>query len=311
MTTEATNSEAEAPEMEAETDEVATTQTDDDVSDAFEEEEVEGDESAEDQSDAEDDDLEEVEFDGVKARVPPAIKAGLMRNADYTRKTQEVAEVRKALDQREQALSQQAETVQSLAEDYGKVHALNTQIKALEAVDWDALDREAMASDDPIAAQAEINKLERQYRRLVAERDTAQKDLDGKVEERRLQSEREVANAMQETSRQLADPKTGIKDWGPEKARALADLAASEGVSIEEIKHADARTWKLLDRLHRAEALVAKQTKATNISKAQAAGEPAKKVVGKSVPPSGLDDRLSQQEWLRRRNAQIAERRRA
>lgn len=65
----------------------------------------------------------------------------------------------------------------------------------------------------------------------------------------------------------------------------------SEGVSVDEIKQADARTWKLLNRLHSAESQIAKSLKATNISKAQAAGEPAKKVAGKTVPPSGPDDR--------------------
>lgn len=309
MTTEATTAEAEAPEMETEAEDVATTQEDDTSEETAEDEEVEGD--ADDQPENEDDDLEEVEFDGVKARVPPAIKAGLMRNADYTRKTQEVAESRKALEQREAALNQQAEAVQALETDFGKVHALNAQIKAFEAIDWDALDREAAASEEPTAAQAEVNKLERQYRRLIAERDQAQKDLDGKREELRLQSERDVANAQQETNRILSDPKTGIKDWGPEKARALAAIAMSEGVSVDEIKQADARTWKLLNRLHSAESQIAKLTKATNISKAQAAGEPAKKVAGKTVPPTGLDDRLSQQEWLRRREAQLAEKRRA
>lgn len=307
MTTEATTAEAEAPEMETEAEDVATTQEDDTSEETAEDEEVEGD--ADDQPENEDDDLEEVEFDGVKARVPPAIKAGLMRNADYTRKTQEVAESRKALEQREAALNQQAEAVQALETDFGKVHALNAQIKAFEAVDWDALDREAAASEDPIAAQAEVNKLERQYRRLTAERDQAQKDLDGKREELRLQSERDVANAQQETNRILSDPKTGIKDWGPEKARALAAIAMSEGVSVDEIKQADARTWKLLNRLHSAESQIAKLTKATNISKAQAAGEPAKKVAGKTVPPTGLDDRLGTDEWRRRREAEIAQRR--
>lgn len=281
----------------------------DEVEETADAEEVEV-EPTDDQPNAEDDDLEDVEWEGKKVRVPAEIKAALMRTDDYTRKTQAVAEERKALETRSQTLTQQAETVEALQADYGKVHALDLQVKAFEAIDWDELDREALASEDPTSAQAEINKLERQYRRLVAERDGAQKDLDGKVSERRLQSEREAATATQETFRQLSDPKTGIKGWGQEKATTLANLAMSEGVTVEEIKHADARTWKLLDRLHRAEAQLVKTKAANNHANAQQT-TPAKAVSGKSTPAAGLDDRLSTSNWMERRNAELAAKRRA
>lgn len=225
------------------------------------------------------------------------------------RKTQEVAAERKALETRQAEIAQQAEAVQSLAADYGKVHALDAQIKAFEAVDWDALDREALASEDPISAQAEVNKLERQYRRLQAEHAAAKKELDGKVEEHRLQREREAATAMQETSRTLADPKTGIKGWGPEKAAQLAALAAEEGVSVEELKHADARTWKLLNHLHEARAQLAKQTKASAHEKAQKVA-PVKTVsTGGGAFKPGLSDDLPTKVWLERRNADLARKR--
>lgn len=314
MTTEAT-AETEAPidtnawvnQTEAE----ASPPTDE-VEETADAEEVEVD-PTDDQTDAEDDDLEEVEWDGIKARVPPAIKAGLMRTADYTRKTQEVAEERKALEARSQTIAQQAETVEALQADYGKVHALDAQVKAFEAINWDELDREALASEDPISAQAEINKLERQYRRLVAERDGAQKDLDGKVSERRLQSEREAATATQETFRQLSDPKTGIKGWGQEKATTLANLAMSEGVTVEEIKQADARTWKLLDRLYTAETQLKQTSKASQHVTAQGV-QPATTVKASATPHSrkttdASGDGLSASEWAKRERERTAARR--
>lgn len=302
--------EAEATEVETiETEAGDTSQTTDQTEQETEGEEIEGQETG-DQTETEGDDLEDVEWEGKKARVPAEIKAALMRTDDYTRKTQAVAEERKALETRAQTLTQQAETVEALQADYGKVHALDAQVKAFEAINWDELDREALASEDPISAQAEINKLERQYRRLVAERDGAQKDLDGKVSERRLQSEREAATATQETFRQLSDPKTGIKGWGQEKASTLANLAMSEGVTVEEIKQADARTWKLLDRLHRAEAQLVKTKAANNHANAQQT-TPAKAVSGKSTPAAGLDDRLSTSNWMERRNAELAAKQRA
>lgn len=300
MTDQATDTEVET--VEVETEEAAVSQTTEEIVEAVEGEEVETLEG-DDQTELEGDDLEEIEWDGIKARVPPAIKAGLMRTADYTRKTQELADNRKALEGREAAITQQAAAVEELQADYGKFHALDAQVKAFEAVDWDALDREAANSEDPISAQAEINKLERQYRRLVAERDGAKSELDGKVEERRLQSERAVANAMQETSRQLADPKTGIKGWSQEKAAELANLAATRGVTLDDLKQADTRTWKLLNDLAEAKAENAKLRKATNHATAQTV-TPARTVQTGGAFKPGLNDELPMKAWLERRNAQ-------
>lgn len=304
------STEAEATEIETiETEAGETSQTTDQVELETEGEEIEG-QVTDDQAEPEEDDLEEVEWDGIKARVPPAIKAGLMRTADYTRKTQEIASTKQELEQRRIAVDQQAQTVEALAEDYGKVHALKSQVKAFEAIDWRNLNAEALAADDPQAAQIEINSLWMQYQQLKVDAETADKELNGKVSERRLQSEREAATATQETFRQLSDPKTGIKGWGQAKAEALVDLAKSEGVTDAEIKQADARTWKLLDRLHRAEAQLTKQKAANSHASAQQT-TPAKAVSGKTTPPAGLDDRLSTSNWMERRNAELAAKQRA
>jgi hypothetical protein len=73
---------------------------------------------------------------------------------------------------------------------------------------------------------------------------------------------------------------------------------------------ADPRTFKVLARLHKAETelahLKAQNTKAQQAAK-QAAVTPAKAVgqrAGGYKP--GLDDSLPADEWLRRRNAQLA-----
>src|SRR5216683_4865345 len=44
-------------------------------------------------------DLAELEWDGAKYQVPMKLKDAFMRNEDYTRKTQELAEQRKSVDQ--------------------------------------------------------------------------------------------------------------------------------------------------------------------------------------------------------------------
>jgi hypothetical protein len=66
-----------------------------------------------DQADDEDDDGEEVEWEGNQYRLPKGIKDALLRQADYTRKTQEVAETRREAEAAKVAVYQQAQLFQS------------------------------------------------------------------------------------------------------------------------------------------------------------------------------------------------------
>lgn len=80
------------------------------------------------------------------------LKAGYLRQADYTRKTQEVAQARKEADQ---AIAQQVQIVQTLAGEIGEFQALQNQVAAYSGVDWDALERE-----DPAAAAQHFRKFQ-------------------------------------------------------------------------------------------------------------------------------------------------------
>ena len=62
------------------------------------------------------DDTEEVDWDGAKYRVPKPLKDALLRQADYTRKTQELAEQRRTVEQHFTSLTQQAELQQQTLE---------------------------------------------------------------------------------------------------------------------------------------------------------------------------------------------------
>lgn len=54
------------------------------------------------------DDFEEIEWqDGKKYKIPKAVKPGLMLQSDYTKKTQALAEQRKAIEQHNQAVQQE------------------------------------------------------------------------------------------------------------------------------------------------------------------------------------------------------------
>ena len=79
---------------DAETDEVEATEGEPDATDS----------EADDSQDDADDGMVDAEYDGKTYRLPPALKDAFLRNADYTRKTQEVPEQRRYVEQQHESL---------------------------------------------------------------------------------------------------------------------------------------------------------------------------------------------------------------
>lgn len=93
-------------------------------------------------------DSADVEFEGKTYKVPAELKDALLRQSDYTRKTQEVAEARKALDNERQFLQVRDQVRAQLTEEIGVVRSLDKQLSQYAQVDWStAMDQ------DPVSAQ--------------------------------------------------------------------------------------------------------------------------------------------------------------
>ena len=254
------------------------------------------------------DDTEEVDWDGTKYRIPKALKPGLLMQADYTRKTQELAEQRRHVEQHVQSLSQQAELQQATLEHRVNLRTVEQQLQQFQNTDWQAYSAN-YGADATASAMASWQ----QYRDAKAE-------LEGAIAktetETRQMSERSSANAIAQADQVLSRE---IEGWSPQLVQDLAGYAATEfGITPQELRDsvvnpdgtADTRTFKVLARLHKAETelaqLKAQTTKAQQAAK-QASVTPAKAVgqrAGGYKP--GLDDSLPVDEWLRRRNAQLA-----
>ncbi len=113
------------------------------------------DEGAQDDEDA----LEEIELDGKTWRVPSALKDGYLRQADYTRKTQDVAERGRFLSAREQEIAQREQAHVQRSAEQAEVQAamldLKADIRATQAhIDaYEALIRQARDSGELAQAQ--------------------------------------------------------------------------------------------------------------------------------------------------------------
>jgi len=254
-------------------------------------------EAAEDDNDPAES-LEEVEFAGKQYRLPKELKSALMMHADYTRKTQEVAEGRRALEAERTTLQLQAAAHQNNIQDVVHLANLNVELAAYEQRDWHKLEAE-----DPAKAQLELSK----YVMIRDRRDA----LVGRMQlnERRHAIEVTQAHARryEQTSAQLA---RDIKGWN-EVAPKLADFAKANGVSDAEMEHlaVNAPLVKLLHKAWLGDQLIRKQSAAAAKADAEAspAPEPLKQVArGRgAVASSGLSDSLSVEEWVKRRNAQV------
>ena len=93
--------------------------------------------------------LVEVEYEGKKHKVPPELKDALLRTADYTRKTQEVAEQRKAVEAKQVEANQAFQTSQEVIEARAHIHHVDSQLKQYENVNWAQLEQE-----DPVGAMS-------------------------------------------------------------------------------------------------------------------------------------------------------------
>jgi hypothetical protein len=126
-------------------------------------------EEGEQQPDAEEDgDGEEVEFEGKAYKVPKALKEALLRQSDYTQKTQAVADQRKAVEERAQALETRERVLHATFDKAVAVREVQSKLKQFEAIDWDQL-----VSDDPV----EATRLNIAYQQLQREAQAKYSDL--------------------------------------------------------------------------------------------------------------------------------------
>lgn len=243
-----------------------------------------------------DDEIED-ELEGLKVRgkkdLIEKIRAERLMQADYTRKTQEVAEQRKAIESQREEIAKQAKFAQDFVEEIGAVKAIDIRLAQLSQVNWEQLEQ-----SDPAQAMG----LQRQIRELQATRAQVTNQIATKQQQRALAEQQEFAKQVQEAEAVL---QREIKGWGPEKERQVTDFTLSLGFTHQQIKGiTDPRLVKVL---HDAMVLNQLRAKAQQKPKPEAQPAPVTRVSGgKSVQAStGPNDKQSMDEWLKARNAQV------
>lgn len=179
--------------------------------------------------------LEEVEFEGEKYQLPPKLKSALMAKHDYTVKTQEVAEQRRMVEIRAQAMQHEAQFQQSISQELQQLHQLDAQIAQYKEVNWAALDAQQM-----MQAKIALDTLKENRQSLV-------QGIEGKRGEfdTRIQSLRAEARTKGESFL-----KSKIPNWGPDVQKELASYGAAEGYS--EVELAQVVDPRIINTLYKA-----------------------------------------------------------
>lgn len=247
------------------------------------------------------DEDEEVELDAdLKLKVPKEtaarlkeLKEGNLRQADYTKKTQEVAELRKAVTAEKEQFQQ---TTEAELQAFVAAQSVAAQIQQFEKIDWDAWE-----AQDPFEAQRGY----RQYQTALRQHQQAM------GQHAYLRNER-LSKAQAETQKRQEEGRTALAKeigWNEDLKARLVDFAAGFGFSRDELSdlEEDPRAAKILHAAFEgAEAKRKSQAAQRHVQAQQVT--PAATVKPRSAPPAGLDDRLSAEEWARRRNEQLRKR---
>ena len=242
---------------------------------------------------------EEIDFNGEKHRIPKALKGAFMMQADYTRKTQEIAERGRSLEERATALQHHGRLHQEHMGEAGRVTAFNDQLAALGRFDWNSL-----RNSDPIETQA----LLRAYTQMRNHRDAAAGALHHSISQRALDGQRVSAKRIEEGHTAVA---RDIKDWNPELFGKAADFAVRDfGFTPQEV--AGVSDPRLLKVLHRA--YVGDQVLKTQAAQSKAAAAHYAKPLTQVGSNTGANarrttdssgDGLSTSEWMRRENERV------
>lgn len=254
---------------------------------------------------------EEVDLDGLKLKVPKTeaqkVKDAFLRQADYTRKTQEVAKEREALaaERNQFHQSTQAE-ITALAQ----VRAIDGQLADYSRIDWQAWNEQAAqsAAQGNPQEQARVNAAWMEYQQLKDGRANAANQFVGLRQQRTLGAQQEIAKRVQETSATLAKE---IPDWSPDLEAKLTTYGKQTfGFSDDEIADIkiDPRIAKVLHAAFKGSQGAQTTAKVASIQKQQQV-KPAETVTGKSAPVAPLSDKAPTDAWMKARNKQVAAKR--
>lgn len=166
----------------------------------------------------------DIEFEGKAYQVPPELKDAILRQSDYTKKTTEVSERQRALEQKElQIRAAEAEKTfrDSVKDDIRAIDRLDYQIEQYKSVDVTGMSAE------------ELWKLSRHIEKLNSDKAQLANGLNQKWHGFQQQQQQMLQEAKAKAEEHVSK---AIKGWGPESKKAIRDFASNQGFTQAEIE---------------------------------------------------------------------------
>jgi len=194
----------------------------------------------------------EVDWNGEKFQVPAKLKEAFIHNADYTQKTQKLADQQRALDHirevAEQGQAQQA-FMSSVAAEHQELAVIDAYLAQMSKTDWSQMPIEQM-----FRAKAELD--------TIKERKAALKET---ISNKRAEFDKNLTTKISELrakSRELAS--RSITGFNEQAEKDVRTYAQSEGLNDREIDNVllDPRSFKVLWKAMQYEKVVASTGKA-------------------------------------------------
>lgn len=267
---------------------------------------------------AQQDDDEELDLDGEKFRIPRKVREAIAKpfQQDYSRKTEEVATGRKALETDRESFTRHQETQRTHFQEAVKVHAFNDQIKSVDAslaeyakVDWATLSQTNPGLYEHHRVQRDM--LRDQKEALKEQRDTAARAWTDKEQEYSSSANREYGERVAKATAEIAKQ---VEGWAPgnELDLKLVKYGNSKGLSDKDMGELAIRTPVLVKLLneHRVFSEAAAKAKTQQTFEKTQQAQPVTRVGGNGGSASrrttdSSGDQLSDAEWAKRENERV------
>jgi len=211
--------------------------------------------------------LADLEWDGQVLKVPKSLKDGVMRNQDYTQKTQELASQRASLDQvRTLAEQRQLDAAfgESIQPEAQELHVIDAYLAQAQKVDW-----ANMSTDQILRQKIELDQIKERRQALqqsITDKRAAFKaDMDTKISDLR-QKARDIASKE-------------IKDFSEETERGVKSFLGTQGLAEAEINNVllDPRSYKIVWKAMQFDKLSSKEATA-NVDKVLKGAPPVERM---------------------------------
>lgn len=223
---------------------------------------------------SQDDGLFDLEWEGRSYKLPNEFKEPLMRVKDYTHKTQELAEQRRAIEQVKSIAETQGFEIQfrdSIAAEQQDLGIIDAYLKQVAGIDWAAMTTEQM-----MRQKIEIDGVKERRASLLesinGKRGKFNSDMQARINELRGKA-REIASKS-------------IQGFGEDTEKTMREYAKSEGLSDVEIDNVllDPRSFKMVWKAAQFDKIKAGTARAGEQAKNAANGALRPGVAGQRMP---------------------------